>query len=308
MKSKLPKIIVVLGPTAVGKSAVAVSLAKKYNGEVISADSRQVYRGLDIGSGKITKKEMADIPHHLLDVADPKKRFSVINFKEHAEKAIDEIVARKKLPIVCGGTGFYIDAVVKNIIFPDVPPDERLRKKLAKKSPEELFRMLQKLDRKRAETIDRHNLRRVIRAIEVAETCGTVPNVSEKPRYNALIIGITLPPDKLRGRINKRLMERLKQGMVAEVKKLHEKGLSWKRLDELGLEYRFVAQFLRKEISREEMVSKLQTEIYHFSKRQVTWFKRNKDIQWFSPNEKIKIEKLIKQFATQKVADLRTYT
>ena len=169
------KLLIILGPTASGKSDLAVQLAKKYNGEIISADSRQVYKGLNIGTGKITKKEMSGIKHHLLDVTDPKKVFTVSQFKTLVEIAIADISSRGKLPIICGGTGFYIQAVVDNIILPEVPPNKKLREKLNKKTTTELFEILKKLDNERAKNIDAKNPRRLIRAIEIAEKLGKVP-------------------------------------------------------------------------------------------------------------------------------------
>src|SRR3989344_5030398 len=164
-----PKIIVILGPTASGKSNLAVELAKKFNGEIISADSRQLYKGMDIGTGKITKKEMCGIPHHLLDVVSPKTKFDVARYQKLAHKKIADILKRGKLPIVCGGTGLYIKAIVENPRYPDIPPDWKLRKKLEKLSAEKLFSMLKKLDRARAKTIDNENPHRLISAIEIAK-------------------------------------------------------------------------------------------------------------------------------------------
>jgi tRNA dimethylallyltransferase len=273
------KIVVIVGPTAVGKSDFAVSYAKKHNGEVISADSRQVYKGLDIGTGKITKKEMRGIPHHLLDVESPKKQFTVGKFKELAEKAIQDIVARKKLPIICGGTGFYIDAVVKNITYPDVPRNNKLRKILSKKNPEQLFILLKKLDSKYAKGLnksEKHNPNRLVRSIEIATALGKVPPIqSGALPYNVKWIVLTQQKEKLRERIEKRLLKRIKNGMITEVKNLHKNGLSWKRMEELGLEYRYVARYLRGLISKEEMIKLLQTEIWHYAKRQILWFKRS---------------------------------
>jgi tRNA dimethylallyltransferase len=165
---RLPKILVILGQTAVGKSNLAVRLAKKFNGEIISADSRQVYKGLDIGTGKITKKEMGDVPHFLLDVVSPKRKFSVSQYKKLADKAIKHILGKHKTPIIVGGTGFYIQAIVDNLVLPEVKPDLKLRKKLEKKSTEELVKILKKLDSERAREIDTKNPRRLIRAIEIA--------------------------------------------------------------------------------------------------------------------------------------------
>ncbi|HDO23680.1 MAG TPA: tRNA (adenosine(37)-N6)-dimethylallyltransferase MiaA, partial [bacterium] len=172
------KVIVILGPTASGKSEMAVKLAKKFNGEIISADSRQVYRGMDIGTGKITQKEMRGIPHHLLDVASPKKVFTVIDFKKRAEKAIKDIIKRGKISIICGGTGFYIQAITGGISIPEVKPNWKLRKQLEKKNAEQLFKMLKKLDPKRSKTIDAKNPRRLIRAIELAQSLGHFPRTT----------------------------------------------------------------------------------------------------------------------------------
>ncbi|MDQ5971125.1 MAG: tRNA dimethylallyltransferase, partial [Patescibacteria group bacterium] len=175
MQNNKPKIIVILGQTSTGKSDFAVQMAKEIGGEIISADSRQVYKGLDLGTGKITKKEMRGIPHHLLDVANPKKTFTVSDYKKITEKKISEISKNSKVPILCGGTGFYIDAIVSGQIFPEVPPNKLLRKELENKSKEELFKILKKLDKNRAETIDKDNPVRLIRAIEIAEALGSVP-------------------------------------------------------------------------------------------------------------------------------------
>ncbi|MEK7551913.1 MAG: tRNA (adenosine(37)-N6)-dimethylallyltransferase MiaA [Patescibacteria group bacterium] len=296
-----PKIIVILGPTATGKSSLAVQIAKKFNGEIISADSRQVYKGLDIGSGKITEKEMMGVPHHLLDIANPKRKFSVTDFKEKAEKAIEDILKRGQLPIICGGTGFYIQALVDNLVLPEVSPNISLRKKLDKKTPAELFEILKKLDPKRADSIERQNPRRLIRAIEIAKEIGSVPVLKKDSlKYSPLFIGLDLPDEILKQKIGTRLMERIKIGMIEEARTLHEQGLSFKRMIELGLEYKFLAKYLKGEITEKEMVSSLQIEIWHFVKRQRTWFKRDKRINWFEPSELKKIEKLVKDFVIPK--------
>jgi len=283
MKQK-PKVIVILGPTASGKSDLAVKLAKDFNGEVISADSRQVYKGLNIGTGKITKREMQGVPHHLLNIADPKKQYTVVDFKRDAEKVITDILKKHKLPIICGGTGFYIKALVDNISLPEVPPNFALRKRLKSKSASELFLMLQELDPKRARNIDAKNPIRLIRAIEIAKALGKVPQLKSKPqsKYNFLQIGIKIPDQELKQRIHQRLLKRLESGMITEAKKLHVQGLSWKRMEELGLEYRYLAKFLQKEISRQELVDKLNSEIWQYAKRQKTWFKKDKRIEWVS--------------------------
>jgi tRNA dimethylallyltransferase len=292
-----PKIVVIVGPTATGKSDLAVVLARRFNGEVISADSRQVFRGLTIGTGKITKKEMDGIPHHLLDVADPKKQFSVADYVALANPIVTDIVARGKLPIVCGGTGFYIKALIENTTLPDVPPDRELRKRLEGKSASELYTMLTWLDRERANTIDAQNPRRLIRAIEIAKHLGSVPALAPgERRFETLTIGLSLPPDKLKSRIRIRLEKRLKVGMIREAKQLHTKGLSWKRMEALGLEYRFLARFLTGKLTRSEMIEKLNTEIWHYAKRQMTWFRRDKTVIWISPRKRKEALSLVREF------------
>ena len=270
------KIVAIVGPTAVGKSNYAVKYALKNNGEIISADSRQVYRGLNLGTGKITKKEMQGVKHHLLDVADPKQQFNVEKYKKLAEKAILGITKRRKLPIICGGTGFYIDVVVNNISYSNVKKNLKLRKKLADQSPVELFEILKKLDNKFAISLnnsEKNNRHRLIRFIEMAKALGHVPKIKKaESLYDVKWIKLELPKEKLIKRINSRLKSRIKSGMIKEVGNLHRNGLSWKRMEELGLEYRYISRYLRKLISKEEMIKKLQTEIWRYAKRQMGWF------------------------------------
>ena len=277
------KLIVILGPTASGKTDLSVKLAKKYNGEVVSADSRQVYKGLNIGSGKITKKEMCGIPHWLLDVANPKTRFTVAQYQKLALKAIKDIQRKNKIPFLVGGTGFYIQSVVDGIIIPEIKPDWKLRKKLEKLNNEELFEKLKELDPKRAAVIDRQNPRRLIRALEIVlKTKKPVPKLGRPTsQFSVLEIGVKKSPDELKKLINKRFLKRLKNNaLINEVKKLRKSGLSFKRLEEFGLEYRFVAQYLQNKISWQKMIDKIQKESEHFAKRQMTWFKRDKRIHW----------------------------
>ena len=273
------KIIVILGPTSTGKSNLAVNLAKKFNGEIISADSRQVYRGMDLGTGKITKEEMQGIKHYLLDVAAPTNtKFNVTKFKTLADKKIVEISKRGKLPILAGGTGFWIDAVTLNQTFPDVKSDSKLRMKL-----------LQKLSPERATNIDSKNKVRLIRAIEIAKGLKGkkhFPKITSNPKYSVLYIGLDLPTEKLYKNIDFRLLQRIKKGMLKEITRLHKQGVSWKRLEDFGLEYRYVARFLQKKISKEQMLTELSYAIKHYAKRQRTWFKRNKEIHWLDAGEK----------------------
>ncbi len=292
----MTKIVVVLGQTASGKSSLAVWLAKKINGEVISADSRQVYRGINIGSGKITKKEMSGVPHYLLDVASPKKIFTASRFVNLAKKAISKISRKGKVPIVCGGTGFYIDALMSDITIPDVPPNLRLRKRLAKLDNDVLMLKLKKLDQRRSETIDPKNKVRVIRAIEIALAQGEAPKTKQSAEYRAIKIGLRLKDRALRENIEARLNKRLKSGLIGEVRKLQSQGVSWKRLYDLGLECRYVSFYLQKVLSKKEMVDILKHKIWQYSKRQMTWFKRHKEIIWFAPKEKKKILPAVKKF------------
>jgi len=302
-----PKIIVIVGPTASRKSALAVKLAlrlssgqakKKFgiNGaEIISADSRQVYKGMDIGTGKITKKEMAGIPHYLLDVANPKKQFTVVQYKKLAEKEIKKIHNRKKIPIICGGTGFYIQAITDNLAISEIKPDAILRIALEKKTTKKLFSQLKKLDSRRAKNIDKNNRRRLIRALEIVIKSGKkVPELKSAPKYEVLFIGVKRGARELKELIKTRLLKRLKQGMVKEIINLKKSGLSWKRLEDFGLEYRYIAYYLQNKLSHNEMVKKLQKETEHYAKRQMTWFNRDKKIRWIA-NSKQAV-KLIKEF------------
>jgi len=291
---------VIVGPTASGKTAYSIKLAKRVNGEIISADSRQVYKGLDIGTGKVTKREMAGIPHHLLDVANPKKVFTVSDYQKLANKKIEEIIKRGKTPIIVGGTGFYIQAIVDDLVLPAVEPDLKLRADLEARPLSELFALLKKLDPVRAKNIDAKNPRRLIRAIEISRVLGKVPllrgftyqqgKAMNKPSflvrgetsqsYEIEIIGIKIEQEKLNEKIYKRLIERLNHGLIAEAKKLHKQGLSWKRMEELGLEYRYLARHLKGKLSKPEMLEQLFAEIKKYAKRQNTWFKRDKRIRW----------------------------
>lgn len=287
------KLIVILGPTASGKTDLSIKLAKRFNGEIVSADSRQVYKGMDIGSGKITKKEMKGIPHYLLDVASPKRKFTVSQYRKLALKAIKDIQKRNKLPFLVGGTAFYIQAVVDGITIPEIKPDWKLRKQLEKKTNKELFSLLKKLDPSRAKTIEKHNPRRLIRALEIViKTKKPVPKTKYNPiKSKVLIIGIK--KDNLKDLIRKRLLKRLKTGMIAEVKRLR-KDLSWKRLEELGLEYRFIAQYLQKKITYNEMIDKIQKESEKLAKKQMTWFKKDRRINWIENYKEAK--KLLEEF------------
>lgn len=285
-----PTVIIILGQTATGKSALAVKLAlrlhsgqAKKEAEIISADSRQVYKGLNIGTGKITKKEMKGIPHYLLDIANPKNRFTVAEYKKKTEEKIEEIISRDNIPIICGGTGFYIDAITKGVVFPEVPPNLKLRKTLEKKSVLELFKMLKKLDSSRAKTIDAKNKVRLIRAIEIVKTLGKVPKITEtKPQYRFVKIGLYLREDKLKKKVGQRVKKMFQAGLIKEIKKLKKMGVSNKRLKEFGFEY------------FEPTYEKVVTETLKYAKRQMTWFKRDPEIKWFDAS-KINFSSLVRE-------------
>lgn len=283
-----PKVYVILGPTATGKSDYAVNLALEKNGEIISADSRQVYRGMDLGTGKITHEEMKGIPHHLLDIRDPHEDFSVEEFQRLAFEGIEQIISRGKTPIICGGTGYFIQAVVDNPVFPAAPADPILRKELERKSLEELQEILASIPKEKGAKIDTENKRRVIRAIELGRALGVIPAVKYGPQnYDFELIGLDFPDEILKERIVKRLEKRLELGMVDEVRKLHANppaggGVSWERLENFGLEYRYIAKFLQGKISEDEMKDILKTKIWQYAKRQRTWFRKDNRITWYN--------------------------
>lgn len=295
-KNSKPKIVVILGPTATGKSDLAVNLALKFNGEIVSADSRQVYRGLDLGSGKITQTEMLGIKHHLLDVVNPMDDFSVADFQKLADEAINKILAQGKLPIVVGGTGFYIEAITEGLILPEVKPNQKLRAELNNLSTDELMEKLTKLDTISAENVDQNNRPRIIRAIEIISTLGYRPEIKSQPKYQSLKIGLELEREQLAEKIAARLNKRLEQGMVQEVKNLNQNGVTWARLESLGLEYKFIAQFLQDKITQSQMRELIQKKSEQFAKRQMTWFQRDDEIKWFKPIDQKIIEDEVRSF------------
>ena len=274
----LPKLIAVVGTNASGKSGLGVTLAERYGGEIVSADSRQVFRGLDLGSGKITPAETRGVPHHLIDVCEPGDFFSMHDFQRLAYEAIDGILARGRLPFLVGGTGLYVASVTEGYVMSDAAPDLEYRDHLETFSTPELYDMLVKavpdID------IERNNRNRVMRVLEKLHAGDDhVPH--NNPRYDTLKLGVTWDRETLRARIDARLERRLEQGMVEEVRGLMDQGVSTAFLYKLGLEYRFIAQYLTGEIPRyEDMVEQLGNAIKKFAKRQMTWFRRDRDILW----------------------------
>lgn len=298
------KIIVILGPTSSGKSGVAIKLAKRLNGEIISADSRQVYRNLDIGTGKTMPHEQGGIKHYLIDNVGPRANYSAARFKKDADKIIIDILERKKLPIICGGTGFWIKSVVDNVAYPEVKPNWELRNQLRNYSAEKLFKMLEKLDSDRTKNIDPKNKVRLIRAIEICKTLGKVPQIPNgsstsimevelpKTKYKFLQIGMSLPKEKLHENIRKRLKKRFATGMIEEIERLHQDlKLSWKKIESFGLGYFWIPKFLKGEIaSKEELFEKVYSAEKDYAKRQMTWFNKDKRIVWLENYKDIRKE------------------
>jgi tRNA dimethylallyltransferase len=281
MIEKLQKLIVILGPTGSGKTQLAIKLAKKFKGEIINADSRQVYKGMDIGTAKPTKKEMKCVPHHLFSIASPKRKFTVAQYRKLALKTIEKIQRKGKVPFLVGGSWFYVRAVVDGLVIPEVPPDWKLRKKLEKKSEKELYEILKKLDPERAKKIEKENKRRLIRAIEICKKIGKVPPLKFEPLpYPVLMLGIKIDKKELMKRIKKRFFEWLKRGLIAEVKKLRKMGISFKRIEEFGMHYREISKYLKGKISKKEMIENSIKGIQNYAKKQMNWFKKEKRIKW----------------------------
>lgn len=292
-----PKIVAVVGPTASGKTSLSIEIAKNFEGEVISADSRQIYRGMDIGTGKVTEDEMDNIPHHLLDIVDPMQSYTAVDFKTDATAAILETQDHGHLPIIAGGTFFYLDLLRGKIQSAPVPPNKGLRIKLEKLSNEELFRQLQTTDPKRAESVDKDNQRRLVRSLEIVDALGSVPEpvTSESP-YQWLIIGLDVPKETLRTNFEKRLAHWLVSGFQNEVEQLLEQGVSRERFQEFGFEYTLMLDFIDGEISDKELKEKFIQKNWQYAKRQRTWLKRDGEIEWFKPNQQEAIMKRVKNF------------
>lgn len=275
------KLIVILGTTACGKSGLGVALAKRYHGEIVSADSRQVYRGLDLGTGKITPEEMEGVPHHMLDVADPGESYSVAQFQRGAYEAIDAIAARGRLPFLVGGTGLYIRAVSEGYVFHAAPPDPALRARLETLSTQELRSGLAALG-VGVDTDAWNNRPRLIRLLEKSRN-GEDPHAEaqRQPRYDVLTLGVSFPRETVCRRIDERLLARLDAGMVQEVAELRLQGVSDEFLEGLGLEYRYILRYLQGTLPSEDaLIDELGRAIKRFAKRQVSWFKKDKDVHW----------------------------
>ena len=273
----LPKLIVIEGTNASGKSSLGIALAARFGGEIVSADSRQVYERMDLGSGKVTPEEMQGVPHHLLDVRRPGEFFSMADFQRLAYEAIDGIIARGKVPFLVGGTGLYVDAVADGYELSDRAPDHSLRAHLETFDTPALYDMLKE---KLPDTeIDPRNRHRVMRALERLAADDYRP-AAKSPRYTLLKLGVTWPREILKQRIDECLEKRLNEGMVDEVKALLDEGVSEEFLTKLGLEYKYLTWYLTGKITYEQMVEELGNAIKTFAKRQMTWFRRDPRIIW----------------------------
>jgi tRNA dimethylallyltransferase len=298
------KLIVILGPTASGKTKLAVDLARLFDGEIVSADSRQVYRGMDIGTGK-DLQEYGNVKYHLIDVVDPRDQFSAADFKRQADRAIEEIASRGKVPMLVGGSGLYLQAVVDNFSMEDNGgADERLRAELEGKSTLELFAMLRKNNQFFADALnnsDKNNKRRLVRYVELSLSSKMKTATKLEPKYSSLVLGLMPDKELMEGKIKNRLVERLeKEEMVNEVEGLRRQGVTDKRLKDFGLEYKFITEYLEEKYGYDEMVERLFIAIRQFAKRQITWFKRwekqGRTINWIKSQEEAKelIDKFLK--------------
>ncbi len=295
-----PKVLVIVGPTASGKTSLGIQLAREFDGEIISADSRQIYRGLDIGTAKPTKAERKLIPHHLIDIKNPNQPYTVAQYKKACIKAVRDVIARKKLPIIVGGTGLYVKAVVDNLTIPKVKADPLLRKELEKELQNRglsfLYNELVKLDPEATYIVDSKNPRRVIRALEIA--LSTKKPFSQtrrqgKSMFNFLQIGIHRPKEKLKDRIDKRMDMMVKRGLIQEIKNLIKK-YPPRLIAFEAIGYREVIDYLQGKISLEEAVKLMKQNTWQFARRQMTWFRKDRRIHWLTTPQEA--EKLIKAF------------
>jgi len=297
MKKILPKLIVILGPTASGKSGLGIDLARKFRGEIISADSRQIYRGMNIGTAKISKREMREVRHYMIDLVKPSETLTLAEYKDKAIEVINNISRRGKVPFLVGGTGLYISAIVDNWLIPKVKPSKKLRRELEAKSNKWLFSRLKKLDPATAVRIDQKNKRRLVRAVEVCLSAkGSFSELRKKgePLFETLLIGLDLPRQKLYKRIGERVDEMLEGGLVREVKGLLKKGYGPNLPAMSGIGYKQIGLYLKHKISLEEAVNLIKRDTRRYAKRQMTWFGWDSRIHWVKSGTEAK--KHIKKF------------
>ena len=288
-----PKVVVIVGPTASGKTAVSIELAKKINGEIISADSMQIYKYMDIGTAKPTLDERQGIKHYMLDVVMPDETFNVAKYKKMAEEAIEEILKKGKVPIIVGGTGLYVNTLVDGIEFADVPGDEEYKNELIEKAYREgamsIYKELEKVDSESAKKIDPNNIRRVARALEIYKLTGKTKTQLDiesrkEVKYDYRLFGMEWDRETLYNRIDLRVDKMIEAGLINEVRNVTEK-FKISNTAVQGLGYKEVIEYLNGNISYEEMIEKLKLETRHYAKRQLTWFRRDKRIKWIKPDE-----------------------
>jgi len=297
-------LIVILGPTASGKTHLAANLAYDLRGEIISADSRQVYKNMDIGTGKDLNQYIINdrqIPYHLIDIVAPESEFNLFEFQNRFYKIFSELLKKKILPVLVGGTGLYLESVLKGYDMPEAPINEELRNNLSGKSKDELQKILLALKPHLHNKTDLDDSERLIRAIEIEQARSIKDqDQGEKPDIDAVVFGIRWERSTLRRRITMRLKERLEQGMIEEVMNLYTAGLTWAKLESFGLEYRFISQYLQRKITFDEMKNRLNIAIYQFAKRQETWFRRMEKkgivINWLQSNDYSLLKESVMKF------------
>lgn len=301
-----PKVIVICGPTASGKTSLSIELAKKINGEIISSDSMQIYKDMDIGTAKPTKQEMQEIKHYLLDFVEPDQRYSVAQFKKDAEKAIEEILAKNKVPIIVGGTGLYVDSLIYGIEYQEIELDKKYREELEEKAQKEgletLYEQAQKIDPQAMEKISANDKKRILRILEIYHSTGKTKTQQEiesrknEVKYDYKVFALNMEREKLYERINKRVDIMIEQGLIQEVENLCSKYTEFPTAMQ-GLGYKEVVEYLQGKISEQEMIEKIKMETRRYAKRQLTWFRKNKQTIWLDATKgKENVEIILKEY------------
>ncbi|MBD9159504.1 MAG: tRNA (adenosine(37)-N6)-dimethylallyltransferase MiaA [Clostridiales bacterium] len=286
---KKQKVIVICGPTASGKTALSIELAKKINGEIVSCDSMQIYKEMDIGTAKPTKEEMQEIPHYMINTIFPNERYSVADYKKDAKKAIREIIKKGKVPIIVGGTGLYVDSLIYEIEYPDIKFDEKYRQELEeqvrKDGLEKLYNKAKKIDPEAMLKISSNDKKRILRVLEIYKATGKTKTEQERksrekePEFDYLVYGLNMPREKLYERINLRVDIMIKQGLIKEVEEIYKKYNEFPTAMQ-GLGYKEVVEYLEGHLTKEEMIEKIKQETRRYAKRQMTWFRKNKQTIW----------------------------
>ena len=286
---KKQKVIVICGPTASGKTALSIELAKKINGEIVSCDSMQIYKEMDIGTAKPTKEEMQEIPHYMINTIFPNERYSVADYKKDAKKAIREIIKKGKVPIIVGGTGLYVDSLIYEIEYPDIKFDEKYRQELEeqvrKDGLEKLYNKAKKIDPEAMLKISSNDKKRILRVLEIYKATGKTKTEQERksrekePEFDYLVYGLNMPREKLYERINLRVDIMIKQGLIKEVEEIYKKYNEFPTSMQ-GLGYKEVVEYLEGHLTKEEMIEKIKQETRRYAKRQMTWFRKNKQTIW----------------------------